>query len=52
MAASVETGDTVSFSGDNSYDSDGSIVKYEWIILGDNGEIKFNQENFNYIFNQ
>ena len=52
MAASVETGDTVSFSGDNSYDSDGSIVKYEWIILGDNGEIKFNQENFNYIFNE
>ena len=51
MIANAETGDTISFSGSNSYDSDGSIVKYEWTILGNNGEIKFNQEIFNYMFN-
>ena len=54
MTASAETGDTLSFSGSNSYDSDGSIVKYEWNIVsnGNTDEININQENFDYIFSE
>ena len=54
MIVNAETGDIISFSGVNSYDSDGSIVKYEWIILrsSDNYEISMNQENFDYVFNE
>ena len=54
MIANAETGDIISFSGVNSYDSDGSIVKYEWTILrsSDNYEISMNQENFDYVFNE
>ena len=54
MTTSAETGDTLSFSGSNSYDSDGFIVKYEWNIVsnGNTDEININQENFDYIFSE
>ncbi len=54
MIADANTGDIVSFSGTTSYDSDGSIAKYEWAMIrsSDNYEISMTQENFEYIFNE
>jgi hypothetical protein len=54
MIANANTGDIVSFSGTSSYDSDGSITKYNWTIVrsSDNYEISMMQENFEYTFNE
>ena len=47
----VRTNDKITFSGMDSYDSDGNIVSYSWSIT-DNGLIQFNnaQEQFDYVF--
>jgi hypothetical protein len=54
MIANANTGDIVSFSGTNSYDSDGTITKYDWTIVrsSDNYEISMMQEKFEYTFNE
>ena len=54
MIANANTGDIVSFSGTNSYDSDGTITKYDWTVVrsSDNYEISMMQENFEYTFNE
>ena len=54
MIANANTGDIVSFSGTGSYDSDGTITKYDWTIVrsSDNYEISMIQENFEYTFNE
>ena len=54
MIANANTGDIVTFSGTNSYDSDGTITKYDWTIVrsSDNHEITMMQENFEYTFNE
>jgi len=48
----VKTGDKITFSGMNSYDSDGSIISYSWSISNSDGVIQFNsaEEQFEYIF--
>ena len=48
----VKTGDKITFSGMNSYDSDGSIVSYSWSISSSDGVTQFNsaQEQFEYVF--
>ena len=50
----VKQGDKITFNAEDSYDSDGTITKYEWTILhtSDNSEIKGTQENFDYIFDK
>jgi PKD repeat protein len=54
MIANANTGDIVTFSGTNSYDSDGTITKYDWTVVrsSDNYEISMMQENFEYTFNE
>ncbi len=48
----VKTSDKITFSGMDSYDSDGNIVSYSWSITSNNGLIQFNnaQEQFDYVF--
>ena len=48
----VKTGDKITFSGMNSYDSDGSIISYSWSISNSDGVTQFNsaQEQFEYVF--
>jgi hypothetical protein len=48
----VKTGDKITFSGMDSYDSDGTIVSYSWSISNSVGVSQFNsaQEQFEYVF--
>ena len=48
----VKTGDKITFSGMNSYDSDGSIISYSWSISNSDGVTQFNsaEEQFEYVF--
>ena len=50
----VKTGDKITFDAEESYDTDGTITKYEWIIDEAPGgaEIKRTQKNFDYIFDR
>ena len=49
-AFTIEEGDTISFSATNSYDTDGAIVSYKWIINGGLNSEEYNQENLDYLF--
>ena len=49
-AFTIEEGDTISFSATNSYDTDGTIVSYRWIINGGLNSEEYNQENLDYLF--
>ena len=49
-AFTIEEGDTISFSATNSYDTDGTIVSYKWIINGGLNSEEYNQENLDYLF--
>ena len=49
-AFAIEEGDTISFSATNSYDTDGAIVSYKWIINGGLNSEEYNQENLDYLF--
>ena len=49
-AFTIEEGDTISFSATNSYDTDGTIVSYRWIINGRLNSEEYNQENLDYLF--
>ena len=51
-AFTIEVGDTVSFGATNSYDADGSIVSYKWIINGGLNSEEYNQENLDYLENE
>jgi hypothetical protein len=48
----VKTGDKITFSGMDSYDSDGTIVSHSWSISNSDGVTQFNsaQEQFEYVF--
>jgi hypothetical protein len=50
----VKQEDKITFNAEESYDSDGTIIKYEWTILhiSDNSEIIRTQENFDYTFDK
>ena len=50
----VKQEDKITFNASESYDSDGTIIKYEWTILhiSDNSEIIRTQENFDYTFDK
>ena len=50
----VKTGDKITFNAEESYDTDGTITKYEWTILdiSRNSEIIRTQENFDYTFDK
>ena len=49
-AFTIEEGDTISFSATNSYDTDGAIVSYKWIINDGLNSEEYNQENLDYLF--
>ena len=49
-AFTIKEGDTISFSATNSYDTDGTIVSYRWIINGGLNSEEYNQENLDYLF--
>ena len=49
-AFTIIEGDTISFSATNSYDTDGAIVSYKWIINGGLNSEEYNQENLDYLF--
>jgi len=49
-AFTIEEGGTISFSATNSYDTDGTIVSYKWIINGGLNSEEYNQENLDYLF--
>jgi len=49
-AFTIEEGDTISFSATNSYDTDGTIVSYKWIISDGLNSEEYNQENLDYLF--
>jgi len=50
----VKQDDNIIFNAEESYDSDGTITKYEWTILhaSDNSEIIRTQKNFDYTFDK
>ena len=50
----VKQEDKITFNASESYDSDGTIIKYEWTIvhISDNSEIIRTQENFDYTFDK
>ena len=50
----VKTGDKITFNAEESYDTDGTITKYEWTIISiaENIEIIRTQENFDYTFDK
>jgi PKD repeat protein len=50
----VKQDDRITFNADESYDSDGTITKYEWTIVdsSDNSEIIRTQPNFDYTFDK
>ena len=52
LAIIVKTSDKITFNGMDSYDSDGSIVSYDWIITNSNGVVEFSsiQQQFDYTF--
>ena len=54
LLTEVKQEDKITFSAEESYDSDGTITKYEWTILhiSDNSEIIRTQENFDYTFDK
>ena len=54
LSTVVKTGDKITFNAEESYDTDGTITKYEWTIISiaENIEIIRTQENFDYTFDK
>ena len=54
LSTVVNTGDKITFNAEESYDTDGTITKYEWTIISiaENIEIIRTQENFDYTFDK
>ena len=52
MIITATEGDTITFSAEGSYDTDGTIRNYEWVILrsSDNYEIKDSRVSFSHSF--